>query len=88
MKTFTLVEYKLIKKPFQIRIALLSCLQLIFRKEEKMMSFNLNRINPNRTQVMFFDGRFETLTNEELEELLSQTGISEKAEEQESSVTS
>jgi hypothetical protein len=88
MKTFTLVEYKLIKKPFQIRIALLSCLQLIFRKEEKMMSFNLNRINPNQTQVMFFDGRFETLTNEELEELLSQTGISEKAEEQESSVTS
>lgn len=88
MKTFTLVEYILIKKPFQIRIALLSCLQLIFMKEEKMMSFNLNRINPNQTQVMFFDGRFETLTNEELEELLSQTGISEKAEEQESSVTS
>ncbi|MBT2691045.1 hypothetical protein J7I93_23195 [Bacillus sp. ISL-47] len=52
------------------------------------MSFNLNRINPNQTQVMFFDGRFETLTNEELEELLSQMGISEKAEEQESSVTS
>lgn len=52
-----------------------------------MMSFNLNRINPNQTQVMYFDGRFETLTNEELEELLLQAGISEKADEQESSVT-
>ncbi len=44
------------------------------------MSFNLNRINPNQTQVMFLDGRFETLTNEELEELRSQTGINVKAE--------
>ncbi|MBU8878896.1 hypothetical protein BGM26_07845 [Bacillus sp. FJAT-29790] len=41
------------------------------------MSFNLNRINPNQTQVMFHDGRFETLTNEELDEMLAQMGISE-----------
>ncbi|GLB61136.1 hypothetical protein [Cytobacillus sp. NCCP-133] len=45
------------------------------------MSFNLNRINPNQIQVMFLDGRFETLTNEELEDLLSQAGISERPEE-------
>lgn len=43
----------------------------------KKMSFNLNRINPNQTQVFFHDGRFETLTNEELEEFLLQMGISE-----------
>lgn len=41
------------------------------------MSFNLNRINPNQTQVFFHDGRFETLTNEELEEFLLQMGLSE-----------
>jgi hypothetical protein len=41
------------------------------------MSFNLNRINPNQTQVFFHDGRFETLTNEELEEFLLQMGMSE-----------
>lgn len=41
------------------------------------MSFNLNRINPNQTQVIFYDGRFETLTNEELEDFLLQMGISE-----------
>ncbi|WML44980.1 hypothetical protein [Neobacillus sp. PS3-40] len=41
------------------------------------MSFNLNRINPNQTQVFFHDGRFETLTNEELEDFLLQMGISE-----------
>lgn len=41
------------------------------------MSFNLNRINPNQTQVFFHDGRFETLTNEELEEFLLQMGINE-----------
>ncbi|WP_175596855.1 hypothetical protein [Bacillus sp. MRMR6] len=38
------------------------------------MSFNMNRINPNQTQVFFVDGRFETLTNEELEEFLLQIG--------------
>lgn len=42
------------------------------------MIFNTNRINPNQTQVFFEDGRFETLTNEELEELMFQMGISEK----------
>lgn len=41
------------------------------------MSFNLNRINPNQTQVFFHDGRFETLTNEELEDFLLQMGINE-----------
>lgn len=37
-----------------------------------MMSFSLNRINPNQTQVIFADGRFETLTDEELDDLLVQ----------------
>ncbi|MGX6444092.1 hypothetical protein ACWM35_12825 [Neobacillus sp. K501] len=41
------------------------------------MSFNMNRINPNQTQVFFHDGRFETLTNEELEEFLLHMGINE-----------
>lgn len=35
------------------------------------MNFYLTRINPNQTQVIFNDGRFETLTNEELDELLT-----------------
>lgn len=39
------------------------------------MSFNLNRINPNQTQVLFFDGRFETLTNEELDVFLYEMGM-------------
>jgi len=43
------------------------------------MSFNLNRINPNQTQIFFHDGRFETLTNEELEEYLLHTGLSDAA---------
>jgi hypothetical protein len=46
-------------------------------KGAKELSFNMNRINPNQTQVFFHDGRFETLTNEELEEFLLQMGISE-----------
>jgi hypothetical protein len=46
-------------------------------KGAKKMSFNMNRINPNQTQVFFHDGRFETLTNEELEEFLLHMGISE-----------
>jgi hypothetical protein len=37
----------------------------------------MNRINPNQTQVFFHDGRFETLTNEELDELLLHMGISD-----------
>lgn len=51
------------------------------------MSFNINRINPNQTQVFFHDGRFETLTNEELEEFLLQMGISEINEAMEQNVT-
>lgn len=50
------------------------------------MSFNLNRINPNQTQVFFHDGRFETLTNEELEEFLLQMGINELDETLEQNV--
>lgn len=46
-------------------------------KGANKMSFNMNRINPNQTQVFFHDGRFETLTNEELEEFLLHMGISE-----------
>lgn len=46
-------------------------------KGAKKMSFNMNRINPNQTQVFFHDGRFETLTNEELEEFLLHMGIRE-----------
>ncbi|MDP4164111.1 MAG: hypothetical protein Q8906_16355 [Bacillota bacterium] len=42
------------------------------------MSFNMNRINPNQTQIFFHDGRFETLTDEELEDFLLQMGIGEK----------
>lgn len=41
------------------------------------MNFHLNRINPNQTQVFFHDGRFETLTNDEVEELLAQLGTAE-----------
>lgn len=51
------------------------------------MSFNLNRINPNQTQVFYHDGRFETLTNEELEEFLLQMGISEVNDTIEQNVT-
>jgi hypothetical protein len=55
-------------------------------KGAKKMSFNVNRINPNQTQVFFHDGRFETLTNEELAEFLLQMGISESTEVIEQSV--
>lgn len=51
------------------------------------MSFNMNRINPNQTQVFFHDGRFETLTNEELDDFLLQMGISEINETIEQNVT-
>jgi hypothetical protein len=57
------------------------------RKEAVIMSFNLNRINPNQTQVLFTDGRFETLTNEELEDFLSQISLSEEDTEEESELT-
>ncbi|MFE8702034.1 hypothetical protein ACFYKX_15665 [Cytobacillus sp. FJAT-54145] len=45
------------------------------------MSFQLNRINPNQTQLFFADGRFETLTNEELDDFLSQMAANENDEE-------
>lgn len=51
------------------------------------MSFNMNRINPNQTQVFFHDGRFETLTNEELDEFLLQMGLSDVNESIEQSLT-
>ncbi|WP_197032286.1 hypothetical protein [Bacillus sp. UNC41MFS5] len=51
------------------------------------MSFNMNRINPNQTQVFFHDGRFETLTNEELDEFLLQMGLSDVSETIEQNVT-
>ncbi|MFD2445683.1 hypothetical protein ACFSO7_17125 [Bacillus sp. CGMCC 1.16607] len=41
------------------------------------MHFRLNRINPNQTQVFYHDGRFETLTNEEVEDLMLQMGVIE-----------
>lgn len=41
------------------------------------MNFYVNRINPNQTQVFFSDGRFETLTNEELNVLLQQYQITQ-----------
>jgi hypothetical protein len=44
------------------------------------MHFRLNRINPNQTQVFYHDGRFETLTNEEVEDLMLQMGVSEMEE--------
>jgi hypothetical protein len=44
---------------------------------KEIMSFNMNRINPNQTQVYFHDGRFETLTNEELDEFLLHMGLSQ-----------
>ncbi|MGG5253947.1 hypothetical protein ACQYAD_10655 [Neobacillus sp. SM06] len=44
------------------------------------MNFKLNRINPNQTQVFFDDGRFETLTDEELDELMLYMGLSEANE--------
>ena len=56
-------------------------------KGAKKMSFNMNRINPNQTQVFFHDGRFETLTNEELDEFLLQMGISDVNESLEQNVT-
>lgn len=56
-------------------------------KGAKSMSFNLNRINPNQTQVFFHDGRFETLTNEELEEFLLHMGLSDINESMEQNIT-
>lgn len=41
------------------------------------MNFSLNRINHNQTQVFYEDGRYETLTNEELDDLLLQFNMAE-----------
>jgi hypothetical protein len=56
-------------------------------KGAKNMSFNMNRINPNQTQVFFHDGRFETLTNEELDEFLLQMGLNDVNESIEQNIT-
>jgi hypothetical protein len=56
-------------------------------KGAKIMSFNMNRINPNQTQVFFHDGRFETLTNEELDEFLLQMGLNDVNETMEQNIT-
>jgi len=56
-------------------------------KGAQNMSFNMNRINPNQTQVFFHDGRFETLTNEELDEFLLQMGLSDVNESIEQNIT-
>jgi hypothetical protein len=45
------------------------------------MTFRLNRINPNQTQVFYHDGRYETLTNEEVEDLILQMGVREEEEQ-------
>ncbi|MBV7506806.1 hypothetical protein KW850_16200 [Bacillus sp. sid0103] len=51
------------------------------------MSFNMNRINPNQTQIFFHDGRFETLTNEELDEFLLQMGLNDVNETIQQNIT-
>ncbi|MFL6560352.1 MAG: hypothetical protein ACJ8MO_30115 [Bacillus sp. (in: firmicutes)] len=51
------------------------------------MSFNMNRINPNQTQVFFHDGRFETLTNEELDEFVLQMGLNDVNQSMEQNLT-
>jgi hypothetical protein len=42
------------------------------------LGYNLNRINPNQTQIFFEDGRYETLTDAELEAFLSEAALSER----------
>jgi len=44
--------------------------------------FNLNRINPNQTQIFFEDGRYETLTDAELEAFLSEASLSDREGDQ------
>ena len=51
-----------------------------------MTIFNLNRINPNQTQVFFEDGRFETLTDVELDSFMSETAFPDRDEQSESSL--
>lgn len=40
----------------------------------------MNRINPNQTQIFFEDGRYETLTDVELEAFLSEASLSDREE--------
>jgi hypothetical protein len=51
------------------------------------MYFRLNRINPNQTQVFYHDGRYETLTNEEVDDLMLQMGINDVEENIEQNIT-
>jgi hypothetical protein len=44
------------------------------------IGFNMNRINPNQTQVFFEDGRYETLTDAELEVFLSEAALPDREE--------
>ncbi|WP_210365119.1 hypothetical protein [Bacillus sp. REN3] len=44
--------------------------------------FNLKRINPNQTQIFFDDGRFETVTDTELEAFLSEASLADHEETQ------
>lgn len=46
------------------------------------MEFQLNRINPNQMQVIFKDGRCETLTNEELEVFIKEVKEGNKEQKQ------
>lgn len=43
------------------------------------MSYTINRINHNQTQVFFEDGRYETLTNDELDDFLLQNKVEDNA---------
>lgn len=42
------------------------------------IGFNMNRINPNQTQIFFEDGRYETLTDAELDAFLSEASLSDR----------
>ncbi|MBT2677876.1 hypothetical protein J7E38_02625 [Bacillus sp. ISL-35] len=44
------------------------------------IGFNMNRINPNQTQIFFEDGRYETLTDAELEAFLSEASLQDHEE--------
>ncbi|CAM4009590.1 hypothetical protein [Mesobacillus thioparans] len=44
------------------------------------IGFNMNRINPNQTQIFFEDGRYETLTDAELEAFLSEASLHDREE--------
>lgn len=42
------------------------------------IGYNLMRINPNQTQIFFEDGRYETLTDAELEVFLTEAALSDR----------